>query len=209
MRRRHLPAFALTLIACTLALAQTTQPTTAPATQPARQGPDRGHPIGMCVLFDQTIADLGVEKGFDFYHVTTAQQRRLARSELEFYVAVNRLVRLVKQKHGADAAREVREALGDSDDYSDVTLVEDGDAAAIQRPGQTPFPLIKIDGHWRFSMPDFLDILGEDADLLAMRAHYEGVADVADEIRGRVESGQLNTPKRILQAVESAMEGQE
>ncbi len=192
------------LLTTTTSLAQTTQPATRPAAaQPAttQHAPDRTKPIGMCVEFDKTIADLGIDGGMSFYHLTTNAHRRYARSELEFYVAVNKLVRVVEQKHGKDQAKIVRTICGDSDDYSDATVMEDGDSAAMQRPGQTPFPLIKIDGKWRFSIPDWFDIVGED-EIAALRLHYEAVADRADAVREKIESGELKTPQQIHEALD-------
>jgi hypothetical protein len=161
----------------------------------------------MCVLFDATIADLGVEKGFDFYYTTNAAQKRYARSELEFYVAVNKLVRAVKAAHGQEVAQQVRALCGDSDDYTDVVVREDGDSAAIQRPEQTPFPLIKIDGKWHFSLPDFFDIIGEEM-IPGMRLHYESVADAADEIRQKIEKGELKKPDQIVAALTQKLDGE-
>ncbi len=190
------------MLLTTLVTAQTTQPTDTPTAAPATKPvADRSKPVGMCVLFDQTVADLGIDGAMKFYHCTSNAHRRYARSESEFYVAVNKLVRVVKEKHGEDQAKIVRTICGDSDDYSDVTVMEDGDSAAIQRPGQTPFPMIKIEGKWHFSLPDWFDIVGEEQ-IVALRLHYEAAADRADAVREKIESGEYKTMEQITEALD-------
>lgn len=195
----------LLLLMGSLCLAETvkpelpaTAPTTAPTTQAAR-----GTPIGMCKTFDATAADIGVDGLLKFYHCTTAQQRRYARSECEFYVAVNRLVREVKTLHGEDAAKRVRELTGDSDDYTNVTVEEEGESAAIQREGQQPIPLIKINGEWHFSMPDWFEIIGAD-ELLNARTTFETLADNLDAITADIKAGKLKNLDNIEDATARA-----
>jgi hypothetical protein len=176
-------------------------PATAPATQPA-QG-KRDTPIGMCQTFDATAADIGVEGLMKFYHCTTAAQRRYARAECEFYVSVNKLVREVKNLHGAEAAKRVREFTGDSDDYSDVTVAEEGESAAIQREGQQPIPLIKIDGQWHFSMPDWFEIMGADS-LASTRLSFETLADAYEIVTDNIKAGKLKKIDAIEEATARA-----
>lgn len=173
-----------------------TQPTTMPATQPAAIKPDRADPLGMCVLFDTTSADLGVEKAIAFYHCTTPAHRRYARAEAEFYVAVNKLIRVIDARHGKDKGRIIRELAGDSDDYSNVKVSQEGDAAAFQREDQTPFPAIRIDGKWYFSMPDWFEIMPAD-ELIDIRLYYEETADKCDEVREQMSSGKITSFEQI------------
>lgn len=194
MRHAPLPVFLVLLLLTSLGLAQTTQPTTKPTTQPAA---DRKTPLGTFVLFDSTVADLGVEKAMAFYHCTTDAQRRYVRAECEYYVAVNKLVRAVEKRFGKTVAGQVREECGDSIDYSEAVVREEGDSAAMVRPGQDPFPLIRLNEQWHFSMPDLFEIQGE-ARLMEQRPTFEGLADRINALRERIESGTLRTQAALL-----------
>jgi hypothetical protein len=190
----------LVLLYASFTLAQTTQPATAPASQPATQPadiqPDRTKPLGMVVLFDRTCADMGVEKSMAFYHTRNNAHRRYARAECEFYVAVNKLVREVDKKFGKDNGRIIRQLFGDSDDYSDITVTEEGDSAVIQRGEQLPYPLIRIDGKWFVSVPDWFEIAGEDK-VVGDRLWYEASADRADDLRQKLVSGEIKTFEKV------------
>lgn len=187
---RYIPLVLLVLTS--MGLAQTTQPTTAPTTQPFVIKPDRSQPVGMVVLFDRTCADMGVEKSMAFYHTPNNAHKRYARSECEFYVAVNKLVREVDKKFGKAKGRTIRELCGDTDDYSDIKLTQEGDSAVIQRGEQLPYPLIRIGGKWFFSVPDWFEIAGADK-IVEDRLWYEQTADRADEAREKLLSGEIKT----------------
>ena len=183
-----------------IAVAQSTQPATQPTTQPADASIDRSTPIGECQYFDKHIADIGIDAGMAFYHCTTAAHRRYARSELEWYVALNKLIRDVKAKFGVDVAKEVRKSLGDIEDYSQTRVDVEGDAAAVQHEGGEPYPLIRIDGRWRFSMTDWFEMKGAP-ELQAVRAYMEEHADKFDDVREQLKSGKLNTADALKEAL--------
>jgi len=187
---------------------QTTQPATQPSTQPADAAVDRSTPAGECQYFDKHIADIGIDGGMAFYHCINAAQRRYARSELEWYVALNKLVRVIGEKFGADDAREVRHSLGDVDDYSNTKVDVEGDAAAMQHPDAEPYPLIRVDGRWKFSMPDWFEMKGTDP-LQGVRMYMESTADKLDTVRERLTQGRLTTLDAVKEALKEVQPGQE
>ncbi len=150
------------------------------------------------MLFDQTIADLGIEKGAEFYHCTSPAHRRYVRSELEYYVAANKLVQIANKRFDEKAGREVREACHDNDDYSNAVVNEDGDAAAMQRGEGTPMPFIRKDGKWFFSIPDLEQMVTAEQ-LQVDRLFREALADHINSVIELVEAGNLKTLDEILQ----------
>lgn len=164
--------------------------------QPATQPADRSTPVGACQSFDQTVADIGIDGALKFYHCTSNAQRRYARSECEFYVALNRLVRSVKTHQGDTAADTARHALGDSDDYTNVTPSIEGDSASLDRPDGKPMKMIRIAEQWCFSMPEWFEAEPSE-DLQTTRLYYESAADQIDAVREQIEAGKLKTPAEI------------
>ena len=178
-----------------------TQPAHLPAARPAPlpaplpallPAPGQQTVVGTCRLFDQTAADIGVDATMKFYQCTSNAQRRYARSECEFFVALNRLLRSVKARIGDDAAALARRTLGDNDDYTDVKVDIEGDTATITRSGRKPLALSRIDDEWYFSMPDWFQQQTAD-DLQSTRLYYESAADLFDALRQQVDAGKFKT----------------
>lgn len=191
--------FAAALPVLLLARLAAAQDAIAPATsQPA---PGRDTPIGTCRLYDQTVADIGVDGAMKFYHCTSNAQRRYARAECEFYVALNLLIRSVTAHVNADAGAAARHTMGDTDDYSDVTVDAEGDSAGITRPGAKPMQMIRIDNQWCFSMPDWFGMQSAE-DLQATRLYYENAADLLDATREQIDAGKLKTQAQIDDALQ-------
>jgi hypothetical protein len=106
----------------------------------------------------------------------------------------------VDKKFGKDKGRIIRELCGDSDNYSDITLTQEGDSAVIQRGEQLPYPLIRINGKWHVSVPDWFEIAGEDK-VVGDRLWYEESADRADEAREQLVSGKIKTFEELEKLV--------
>lgn len=179
---------AATIFLCLNALAAAQPPATAPALPAA----GRDTPIGTCRLFDQTVADIGIEKALQFYHCTNTAQRRFARSECEFFIALNRLVRSSQKRFGDAAAASTRAALGDNDDYTRLSEETEGDSSSLTRAGEKPLRLVKLNDQWFFSMPDWFQQQAAE-DLQATRLYYENSADVFDALREQLDSGKIAT----------------